>query len=113
MNRDILRELMLYLALPGGVSKAAWDDAYGLLCNVNTSDNAFIAVAISVLSRVARSRKALLPDPLHNMMTIWVADEQGDVWSAARNRNIKKHIESYLKMAAKLTSSKKPAAKGQ
>jgi hypothetical protein len=112
MNRDILRELMLYLAQPGGVSKAAWDDAYALVCNVNTSDNAFIAVATSVLSRVARSRKALLPDPLHNMMAMWVADEQGDVWSIARNRNTKKNIESYLKMAAKLTSSKKATARG-
>lgn len=113
MNQKLLEEVMLYLAQPGGVSKAAWDDAYALMCNVNTTDNAFAAVATSVLSRVARARKALLPEPLHNMMVLWTPNEQGDVWDIARNRNIKKNIESYLKMAARLTSPKKPAAKGQ
>lgn len=107
MNRDLLKELMLYLAQPGGVPRAAWDDAYDLVREVNISDNAFASVAISVLSRVARARNALLPAPLHNMMTLWVADIRGDDWEIARNKNIKKNIESYLKMAARLNSPKK------
>lgn len=113
MNRDTLREMMLYLAQPGGVSKSAWDDAYGALCQAESDGNAFLAIVVSILSRVARSRKTPLPDPLHNMMTLWTPDGQGDVWEIARNRIIKKHIESYLKMVAKLNSPKKPHPKGQ
>lgn len=67
----MLSEFVQYLAMPGKLSYSCWQDAYTVLQNMECGkEEVALCGMISILSRVARSRKERLPDVLHNMMVL-------------------------------------------
>lgn len=103
MSRIVFNELISFLIQPGGVSKPAWDDTYKALCYVDVNTDIFLYHVISVLSRVARARKNILPDSLHNLMILNSPVPSDDWATIARNKSNDKYIKSYLKMVANLS----------
>lgn len=82
---------MLFLAGPGGASKAAWDDAYVVMYYLHRTlspkeESIVMCRVISVALRVAIMRKIRLPDTLHNL-----------VWLNASSDN-KRAIKIYKNM---------------
>lgn len=93
--REMYEELVRFLSSPGRLSLSCWQDLYGVREALDDGDRAWYLM-VSIASRVARSRRARLPDALHNMIVLGVPVKP------VLERKYQEYRRSYIGMVSRL-----------